>query len=61
MKDANNVFEFEVVKINEKYSAITITHQDERIFPRGKFFDDELMIASNTVPGMSTQCFLYEL
>lgn len=58
MKDTNNVFEFEVVKINEKYSAITITHQDERVFPRGKFFDDELMIASNTVPGMSTQCFL---
>ena len=47
-----SVFEYKVTKINDRYSAITITHQDEKVFVRGMFTDLELNIFSRSNPAL---------
>lgn len=50
--EKNSVFEYEIIKINNEYSAITITHQDEEIFKRGIFTDIELNVFSRSNPAL---------
>lgn len=48
-----DVLSIEVTQINDKYSAIEITYQDENVLKRGEFLDKEINVVSQGSPDYS--------
>lgn len=48
-----DVISIEVTQINDKYSAIEITYQDENVLKRGEFLDKEINVVSQGSPDYS--------